>query len=556
MEKETANSHCEKLLLDKDSDNPEHFKSIKDELATDSRKEDIKTKGTTNPSSNQDNSGIFNWSKRVADSPEVSHATRNFLYQSGLRKNWLILQNLSSSSKDCLLCGKKSYETVVIENLNSKYLTTRESYEGRVVSDIIYNENTHITSVFKDFLVYDDSNEFLKRFYTSYEIPSRSLKIFQFYDKYSKVFPCYIILEEKREMFKNIERKQKVIDEKQKHFDELKKKTLKPSTNIFTAEFMRELNEPDSILSKTSLDLSNSTLIQQYSIQTNKLQRKKVLANDNLKQLLDKFIAKDTLNIIEISQTAITPVKTVQEDNKGKLSKKKRKVGPSCNRKSSSLQPGTRTTQGKAQEIRNRAKNQSRNCQSVIKILSSPREPKKGKLELDINLLKQLPLALNHCKSGALKKRTTQNPPKPINKPKTLTRPSSSTNLKQSASTKGFNSSRRRSIVLTDKKIIAIDIDSLNKNLLKQKLVLDLKSVRGSIKPLCNGSTPGPGHKKFKSSYLNSLKQKIKEKSDTKKKFAFDNLLVPPKKTALIVKSKGQYKNPTKRVVKPSFNVV
>ena len=45
-------------------------------------------------------------------------------------------------------------------------------------------------------------------------------KIFAFYDKYSKVFPNYIGIPEKRFMFKNIERKQRAIDEKQKHFFE------------------------------------------------------------------------------------------------------------------------------------------------------------------------------------------------------------------------------------------------------------------------------------------------------------------------------------------------
>eukprot|EP00826_Nyctotherus_ovalis_P041072 TRINITY_DN4100_c0_g1_i4.p2 TRINITY_DN4100_c0_g1~~TRINITY_DN4100_c0_g1_i4.p2 ORF type:complete len:127 (+),score=30.21 TRINITY_DN4100_c0_g1_i4:93-473(+) len=121
---------------------------------------------------------------------------------------------------------------------------------------------------------------------------------------------------------------------------------------------------------------------------------------------------------------------------------------------------------------------------------------------------------------------------------------------------------RYMGIVPIDKKIIAIDIESLNKNLLKQKLVLDLKSVRGSIKSPsdCSEKTPGPRHKKFKSSYLNSLKQKIEERTDTSKKssrFVFDNLLALPKKTAPIVKSKAQTEQKAKkRVAKPSYDGV
>jgi hypothetical protein len=40
-------------------------------------------------------------------------------------------------------------------------------------------------------------------------------KVFEFYEKYSKVFPNYVALPgESKYMFKNIERKQKLIDEK------------------------------------------------------------------------------------------------------------------------------------------------------------------------------------------------------------------------------------------------------------------------------------------------------------------------------------------------------
>ena len=39
----------------------------------------------------------------------------------------------------------------------------------KVVQDLIYNEPTKIVSQFKDFLIYDDINEFMKRSYTKDE---------------------------------------------------------------------------------------------------------------------------------------------------------------------------------------------------------------------------------------------------------------------------------------------------------------------------------------------------------------------------------------------------
>ena len=78
----------------------------------------------------------------------------------------------------------------------------------------MYNENRHIVSVFKDYLIFDDFSEYLKRSYRAPESLDRLPRVFEFYEKYSKVFPNYVVLPENRYMFKNIERKQKLIDEK------------------------------------------------------------------------------------------------------------------------------------------------------------------------------------------------------------------------------------------------------------------------------------------------------------------------------------------------------
>lgn len=94
-----------------------------------------------------------------------------------------------------------------MENLARKYLTSREYYNIKIINDIIYNENTNIVSVFKDYLIFDDVSEFLKRFYNRSEGKQRLPKMYQFYEQYSKVFPNYVVLPENKYMFKNIERK-------------------------------------------------------------------------------------------------------------------------------------------------------------------------------------------------------------------------------------------------------------------------------------------------------------------------------------------------------------
>lgn len=71
-----------------------------------------------------------------------------------------------------------------------------------MINDLIYNEQTHIVSIFKDYLILDDINEFLKRFYFKQnESEVRLPKLCDFYNKYSHVFPNFVSLPENKYMF-------------------------------------------------------------------------------------------------------------------------------------------------------------------------------------------------------------------------------------------------------------------------------------------------------------------------------------------------------------------
>jgi len=50
--------------------------------------------------------------------------------------------------------------------------------KSRLTSDIMYNEPRHIVSVFKDYLIYDDFSEYMKRFYTYKESTVRLDRIY------------------------------------------------------------------------------------------------------------------------------------------------------------------------------------------------------------------------------------------------------------------------------------------------------------------------------------------------------------------------------------------
>lgn len=94
------------------------------------------------------------------------------------------------------------YLTKIHDNLKEKYTTTTEFYNAKIIHDIMYNDTNQVVSVFKDYLIWDDLTEFLKRSYNEEENQMRLPKIFKFYASYSNIHPNYAILPENKYIFK------------------------------------------------------------------------------------------------------------------------------------------------------------------------------------------------------------------------------------------------------------------------------------------------------------------------------------------------------------------
>ena len=86
-------------------------------------------------------------------------------------------------------------------------------YNAKMINDILYNEKTHYVEMFKEYLLYEDYNEFLRQFYSHPLLKIKLQKILNFYEKYSKIFPNYTAIRESKYLYKNIKRKQKVINQ-------------------------------------------------------------------------------------------------------------------------------------------------------------------------------------------------------------------------------------------------------------------------------------------------------------------------------------------------------
>lgn len=49
------------------------------------------------------------------------------------------------------------------QKLLKRYMWTEDSYNIKTINDIMYNQKTLVVSNFKEFLLYDDYTEFMKR---------------------------------------------------------------------------------------------------------------------------------------------------------------------------------------------------------------------------------------------------------------------------------------------------------------------------------------------------------------------------------------------------------
>ena len=86
-------------------------------------------------------------------------------------------------------------------------------HDLKMINDILYNAKSHYVGMFKEYLLYEDYNEFLKQYYSDIFLKKKLEKILIFYEKYSKIFPNYTVIRESKYLYKNIKRKQKMINQ-------------------------------------------------------------------------------------------------------------------------------------------------------------------------------------------------------------------------------------------------------------------------------------------------------------------------------------------------------
>ena len=130
----------------------------------------------------------------------------------------------------------------IFKKFNKKYNIMAKRYNSIIIDNLIFKDKSHMVSIFKDFIINYDSNDFLKRFYNREESEIRLPKYFEYYNLYSKIFPNYTSIPEGKYFYVNIKKKQRMIDlqeemekekSKEKKANSVKKKKKKKKKKKF-----------------------------------------------------------------------------------------------------------------------------------------------------------------------------------------------------------------------------------------------------------------------------------------------------------------------------------
>ena len=176
----------------------------------------------------------------------------------------------------------KSIENSIMRNLQKKYKfsSKEESYNNLIVNALIFNKNSHLVSIFKDSMIWDYIDEFLKRYYKKAESFERVPRFASFYKNYLKFFckPTFVNFtvngviqdynEQKAELYYNQNFKSKKnndeMEDNEDIEDEKSSKSISKSKiekTIFNSTIKENIDNNSIITVKTTVLNNESTMI-------------------------------------------------------------------------------------------------------------------------------------------------------------------------------------------------------------------------------------------------------------------------------------------------------
>ena len=218
--------------------------------------------------------------------------------------------------------------------LFKKYTSGDFSYNKILANNLVFNDSCRIVARFKDYLILDDNTEFIRRFYFKDESHPRLNRILNFYETYSKIFPNYMILKESKYLYRNIRKKQKMIDavNEIKREEEENRKRIKLNNNknnddkneLFTKKVKEEIktfqenntfrqennnfdsDNDDANENSISISILNRKMFENIESKFDKIQDN---GSDRYNSILESFVTNETNH-------SISGILNVLNDNK------------------------------------------------------------------------------------------------------------------------------------------------------------------------------------------------------------------------------------------------
>ena len=224
----------------------------------------------------------------IKSHPINTQKIKNLIHLNDLKKLKKYSITSNTSSNDYILHQTK----LIMKKLANKYNRGSEYYYKKIITDIIDNEPSHLVAEFKEYLIYGDFSEFLQGFFHIKEIIKFLPLIFEYYHSSTVIFPNYVTLEEKKYIYKNIQKKQQIINiqQEQEEIDKkIKKKKLEKQKNNDYFNLDSDSTSKSDVLTPHVL---NSILNQTNTSNNRKLFGINKNNNNNASEDLVEFIEK------------------------------------------------------------------------------------------------------------------------------------------------------------------------------------------------------------------------------------------------------------------------
>ena len=208
---------------------------------------------------------------------------------------------------------------ITFKNLK-KYSTTKKIYNKFIINSIIFDHRIHKVAVFKNNLLWDESSEFLKRYYKKKESTERIPKISEYYEKYTLFPPIYFGLEGLIVIIMNkwTKRKKNYLEYIEDHEEEKKKTKKKESFEpLINNSSLNNITSSKSLLSKNTLELTKFENESKKSLlNKNKANNKNKNHANNIKDKIDNLSFSDIMDDLSSNYSVIINTDRIINENK------------------------------------------------------------------------------------------------------------------------------------------------------------------------------------------------------------------------------------------------